>query len=248
MTLSPAGVLTGTPDELGAFSFTIKATDENGCTGLQTVTLVVVAGTKEYTGSEGATGEFFDSFLTVLNFNDQSTPISVNFTSALGRSVVTTTAAPNSRLTLALEGLARGDRGDPSGAVLTPSTPVATTVTSTNGLPLVVEETMFWATNYGSGHAYVLTDTLSPVWYFAEGSEALADLEQGAQRNFMDTYMLAYNPNATPANVTVEFLFEDAPPSTRTLVPIVAGGRRTEFMGHYPELAGRAFGMIVTSD
>jgi hypothetical protein len=44
MTLSAAGVLTGTPTAAGTFTFTVRATDANGCVGTATYSLVVAAG------------------------------------------------------------------------------------------------------------------------------------------------------------------------------------------------------------
>jgi hypothetical protein len=41
VTLSPAGTLSGTPTDAGAFTFTIAATDSNGCSGTRTYTMTV---------------------------------------------------------------------------------------------------------------------------------------------------------------------------------------------------------------
>lgn len=41
LTLSAAGVLSGTPTATGSFSFTIKATDANGCMGTRAYTLII---------------------------------------------------------------------------------------------------------------------------------------------------------------------------------------------------------------
>ena len=57
MTLGPNGVLSGTPQETGTFPFTIKATDENGCAGTRSFTLVVNVGPRTYTSPEGAFGK-----------------------------------------------------------------------------------------------------------------------------------------------------------------------------------------------
>jgi hypothetical protein len=43
LTLSTGGVLSGTPTTTGSFTFTVTATDQNGCTGSQSYTLVVRA-------------------------------------------------------------------------------------------------------------------------------------------------------------------------------------------------------------
>ena len=41
MTLSPGGMLSGTPTQTGSFPITVKATDSNGCFGTQPVTIVI---------------------------------------------------------------------------------------------------------------------------------------------------------------------------------------------------------------
>ncbi len=41
LTLSPTGLLSGTPTAAGAFSFTVRATDSNACTGVRTYSLVI---------------------------------------------------------------------------------------------------------------------------------------------------------------------------------------------------------------
>ena len=41
LTLSPSGLLSGTPTQSGSFNLTLKATDANGCTGIQAYTIVI---------------------------------------------------------------------------------------------------------------------------------------------------------------------------------------------------------------
>ncbi|HYC88271.1 MAG TPA: S8 family serine peptidase [Thermoanaerobaculia bacterium] len=45
LTLSVAGLLSGTPTAAGTYSFTVQATDANGCTGYRTVNMAVTVGT-----------------------------------------------------------------------------------------------------------------------------------------------------------------------------------------------------------
>ena len=59
MTLSAAGVLSGTPSQFGTFPITVTATDQNGCTGVRSVSLFInrppVANCQNVTVSAGPT-------------------------------------------------------------------------------------------------------------------------------------------------------------------------------------------------
>jgi hypothetical protein len=50
MSLSSAGVISGTPSTFGTFTFTVTATDANGCAGSRTFTLVVECPTLSMSG------------------------------------------------------------------------------------------------------------------------------------------------------------------------------------------------------
>ena len=56
ITLSTAGVLSGTPTQLGAFPITVTATDSNGCTGSANYTLTISCGTITVTPPAITTG------------------------------------------------------------------------------------------------------------------------------------------------------------------------------------------------
>lgn len=83
LTLSAAGVLSGTPTQPGTFPITVTATDANGCTGTgSTYTLVVACQTIGVTNPATATGA-------------ANAPFSQTFTSAGGVGAVTfSTASP----------------------------------------------------------------------------------------------------------------------------------------------------------
>jgi large repetitive protein len=55
LTLSPGGVLSGTPTQLGTFPLTVKATDSNGCMGTQLYTLNISCSTLTLAGLSGGT-------------------------------------------------------------------------------------------------------------------------------------------------------------------------------------------------
>jgi hypothetical protein len=78
LTLSTAGVLSGTPTQIGMFNFTITATDANGCTGMQSYTLTISCAAISFSPATlpaGLVGSPYDQTITV---NGVATPITVN--------------------------------------------------------------------------------------------------------------------------------------------------------------------------
>ena len=112
----------------------------------------------------------------------------------------------------------------------------STLVQSTNGVPLVVERTMFWDAGYYAGHTGSAVTSPATTWYFGEGSQG-----------FFDTYVLLANSSASPANVTVRFLRESGGPVTKTF-DVDSNRRVPVFAGNYPELVGTAFSIVVDSN
>jgi len=113
------------------------------------------------------------------------------------------------------------------------ATAASVKVVSDQGLPLVVERSMFWDASYYGGHTANAVDQPETRWTFAEGFQG-----------FFDTYILIANAEATPTTATLTFLREGAAPVVRT-VPVGAFARRTVYAGDYPELKDRAFGIVV---
>jgi hypothetical protein len=113
------------------------------------------------------------------------------------------------------------------------STAPSVQVTSTEGLPLVVERSMFWDPTYYGGHTANAVAQPRQSWMFAEGSQG-----------FFDTYVLVANANASPVSVNVTFLREQATPITR---PYSMGpfSRLTVYAGDVPDVVNRSFGIIV---
>ena len=110
---------------------------------------------------------------------------------------------------------------------------MSTNVTSTTGLPLVVERTMMWdATGYGA-HTEKATAGPAPTWYFAEGSQG-----------FFQTFLLLSNPGAAASTATVQWLLESGTTVTTThnLAPT---SRTTVFAGDVPGLVDQSFGIVV---
>ena len=110
---------------------------------------------------------------------------------------------------------------------------MSTNVTSTTGLPLIVERTMRWdATGYGA-HTEKATAGPATTWYFAEGSQG-----------FFQTFLLLSNPGAAASTATVQWLLESGTTVTTThdLTPT---SRDTVFAGDVPGLVDQSFGIVV---
>jgi hypothetical protein len=106
-------------------------------------------------------------------------------------------------------------------------------VTSEDGLPLLVERTMFWDSTTYAGHTGSASDEPQPDWFYAEGSQG-----------FFDTFVLVVNPNANAADVTFTFLLENEPPVIKTMT-LGAFSRLTLDAGSVPEIVDRSFGITV---
>lgn len=238
LSLSTAGVLSGTPSETGSFPITVTATDANGCTGSVALTLTVESGapTPLISGlAEGATGAFFDAYLLLANPNTTPAPISVTYAKDDGSTVVDDRVlAPETRVTIAAQSLPG----------LSASS-FAPTVTSTDGLPVLVERSMFWDSSYYAG-SDAAAMTPGTQWYFAEGSAQTAPLGGGAMRT-IETYLLLGNASGGAANVSARFFTESGAVVTRNY-SVPDHTRVTIFVNAIAELTGHAFGVELTSN
>jgi hypothetical protein len=207
----------------GAPSVDLSWTTQDDSWGVAAVT-VHSAATVEYTLSEGATGPFFDLDILLANPNDAPAPINMTFLKGDGTTVVESrTLPPLSRTTVRVDEIKDLEATD-----------VSTTVTSTSGLPLVVERTMRWdETGYGS-HTEKAAHGAERTWYFAEGSQG-----------FFHTFLLLANPGTTPNEAKVDFLTENGVTVTKTF-PLAPTSRYTVDAVTIPELLDRSFGIVVT--
>jgi len=116
LTLSSAGVLSGTPTQTGTFTIIVTVTDGNGCTGSSNYTLTVTCQTITVTNPATTTG-------TV------GTPFSATFTQsgAIGTATFSTASALPAGLALSSAGVLSGT------PTVTGSFPIVVTVTDSNG-------------------------------------------------------------------------------------------------------------------
>jgi hypothetical protein len=179
--------------------------------------------TRTYYLSEGATGSFFDEDILIANPNDTAAPVTLTFLKETGEQVIARrSVSARSHVTVHVD--------------LLPGLEAATAsaqVTSENGLPLLVERTMFWDRSAYAGHTGSAVEPPSREWLFAEGAQG-----------FFDTFVLVANPHATATDVTFTFLPESGDPVivARTVPPTA---RLTLPAGDVPELSGRSFGVRV---
>jgi Ca2+-binding RTX toxin-like protein len=206
----------------GVNVITVSAHDAQGNAGGDTLTVSV--NTLTYTMAEGATGNFFDTDILLANPNNVPAPVRILYLKGDGTTVTQDlTLAATSRTTVEVDNIAGLENAE-----------VSATVTSLNGLPLVVERTMRWDdTNYGA-HTEKATDGPALNWFFAEGAQG-----------FFQTYVLLANPGATPNSAEVRFLREGEAPVVKTF-PLAATSRKTIFAGDIPEIVDRSFGIQVT--
>jgi autotransporter-associated beta strand protein len=173
--------------------------------------------------SEGATGPFFNTDLLIANPNTDATNAELRLLKEDGTTVtMTLTIAALSRTTIRVDNLAGLE-----------ATTFSTVVTSTDGLPLIVERTMSWdASGYGA-HTEKASSGPALTWYFAEGAAG-----------HFHTYLLLSNPQDATNNVTVTYLLENQAAVTR-FYQLLPHARRTIDTSEDPELLNRSFGMTV---
>ena len=116
------------------------------------------------------------------------------------------TIAPRSRMTVHVDQIAGLEAASPS-----------CRSRRTNGVPLVVERTMFWDSTYYGGHTANAVAQPETRWVFAEGFQG-----------FFDTYVLIANANPEPTTATITFLRENDTPVVKT-VPVGAFARKTVY-------------------
>jgi hypothetical protein len=118
---------------------------------------------------------------------------------------------------------------------------VAVQVESTNGVPIIVERTMWWPLTGGwtEGHNAFGTTTTGARWLLAEG-------EAGGSRA-IQTFVLVANTSAADAQVKVTLLFEGEPEQSRVFT-VGASRRYTVPVGAaFPSAQGKRFSILVES-
>lgn len=197
----------------------------------------VTAPSTQWFLAEGATGDYFDLF--VLIANPQATPATVqaDFLPGSGQVITKTYQVPaNSRFNIWV------DQEDPALA----DAAVSTRITSTNGVPIIVERAMWWpgptAATWQEAHNSPGEVTTGTRWAMAEG-------ELGGARD-TETYVLVANTSPVAGRIRATVLFDNGTAPIAREYDVTANSRfniapaAPEF---FPEARGKRFGMIVES-
>ncbi len=195
--------------------------------GLGTVSSGVTAPATQWFLAEGATGVFFDLYVLMANPGPTDAAVRVDYAREDGL-VVTRNhlLRANTRFSIFVDdvpGLAHAT--------------VATTVTSTNNVPIIVERAMYWPGtffNYYEGHTSVGVTSTARRWAIAHG-----DGEAGTQ-----TFVLLANTDNRPGQAQLQIMTPGGiAAGLQRVVNLPANSRTTvELTGMPPQ-----FGVLVTS-
>lgn len=186
----------------------------------------------EWSFAEGATGDFFDTYLLLANPSDQPVDATVRFVTDFDRNnlgptlspvIRTYSLAPRARLTLRI-----ADQ-DPMLATRQVSSLV------TSSAPIVAERAMWWpgptAATWAESHADTGAGPTGTAW-------AVADLQSDTTPDGWDTFLLVNAPQSTGPLVRVRLACEDGATVDRTLA--LMPYRVTLWMRYdFPESVGR---------
>ncbi len=158
--------------------------------------------------AEGYTGDNFQTYILIQNPAETDAAIEVTYMPDAGENVIKTLVVPaKSRYTIVT------GEDDPDGPGLGANKAFATRVTSTNGVPVVVERAMYFASE---GTEAMGVTQPSSIWYLAEGYTDLG----------FRTYILLQNPNPVSADVTLTYMLSDSSTVTKQIT-ISANSRFT---------------------
>ncbi|MPY86504.1 MAG: hypothetical protein GEU99_01110 [Luteitalea sp.] len=183
---------------------------------------------------EGATGDYFDLFLSLANPHDTASEVRATYLLPTGRTVERTyTLQPRSRKTVYVD--REGDGLE--------QTSVSTILESTNGVSFLAERSMWWpgptAATWYESHSTVGATETSTRWAVAEGEVGGAASTQ--------TYLLVANTSRTAGEARVTLLFEDGSSATRTYALPAQSRTDIPVARDFPESENQRFGAMVES-
>ena len=193
--------------------------------------------------AEGATGPFFDLFILLANPGDQTAQVTVAYLLSTGATFSKSYVVPaNGRFTIWVD-----DEQIPAGSGIRPLDHVAvsSTITSTNGVPIIAERTMWWpspalsAVYWTEAHNSPGATTTATRWAMAEGEVGGA---QGAE-----TYILIANTSPVAGAARVTLYFEDGASVNKTFSLLPQSRTTVSVSAEFPAAVGRRFGSVVDS-
>lgn len=187
---------------------------------------------QEWRFAEGATGEFFDTFLLVGNPTASVVDVQATYQLPSGTTVLKNYSVPaKSRLTIWV------DQEDPQLA----STPVSTVITATGNV--VAERAMWWpgsGATWAESHTEVGATMTATKW-------GVADAAAGTQSS-TSTFLLLSNPGSTAgrARITLYGNFGEVAGTAEYVLP--ATSRTTAWLVQdFPQLTNGVFSAVVES-
>ena len=190
--------------------------------------------------AEGATGSFFDMFILIANPDPvNSATVDVSYLLSNGSTIAKTyPVGPNGRRTIYV------DNEDFPGGKLLANATLSTVLTSTNGVPIVVERAMWWPGGalgpWYEGHNSPGATTTGTAW-------ALADGEVGGPAG-ASTYVLVANTGSAAGTIRVTVFVEGGASDARTF-PVAARSRFNVDIGTVfgAAVANSRMGILVES-
>lgn len=181
--------------------------------------------------AEGATGDLFDLFVLLANPTTERAEVTATFLLPDGNQVSKPySVGPQSRFTVWV---------DLEDARLA-STALSTIVTSTNGVPIVVERAMWWPgptpATWAEAHSSAGMTATGPRWALAEG--------EVRSHHAVETYVLIANRGAADT-ARVTLVYEDGTSETRD-VWLPANSRTNVTVSlDFPKSSNKRFGALV---
>jgi hypothetical protein len=187
---------------------------------LGTDSLGVPAAATSWFLAEGATGSFFDLYVLIANPGATDATVQALYARPDGSTVTQSyTVRAHSRFSVYVDGIPGLE-----------NTSVATTLTSTNAVPIVAERAMYWPGgffDYYEGHSSAGSTTTALEWVVSGGAAVGADAAQ--------TFVLIANTENAPGEATITVLPDRGfsgtvpapvtvalPANSRTTVPITS--------------------------
>ena len=181
--------------------------------------------------AEGATGSFFNMFILLANPSTDAADVQMDYLLTNGQTITRThTVGAGNRLTLNVA----------EEAPELASANMSTVVTSTNGVPIVVERAMWWpapGNNWQEAHNSPGEIVTGTRWAMAEG-------ESGGP-NGIQTYLLIANTSTFAGTARVMLVFEDGTTAEK-LFSLPASSRTNVSVDvEFPAAAGRRYGALI---